>query len=42
MRVCAELKRRVYWISMYIPDASKCKVAAAKFECAKERGLGIH
>ena len=35
MRVCEErsdeLKRRVYWISTYMPDISKCNVAAAKF-----------
>ena len=24
-------KRRVYWISIYMPDTSKCNVAAAKF-----------
>ena len=26
-----ELKRRVYWILTYIPDTSKCNVAATKF-----------
>ena len=26
-----ELKRREYWISMYMPDTSKCNVAATKF-----------
>ena len=35
VRVCEErsneLKRREYWISMYIPDTSKCNVAATKF-----------
>ena len=35
VRVCEErsdeLKRREYWISMYMPDTSKCNVAATKF-----------
>ena len=26
-----EPKRREYWISMYMPDTSKCNVAATKF-----------
>ena len=45
VRVCEErsdeLKRREYWISMYMPDTSKCNVAATKFFAISNATNGV-
>jgi len=36
-----ELNRREYWISMYMPDTSKCNVAATKFFAISNATNGV-